>query len=186
MLELKAEIRTAKGTNANRRLRKTKKVPGVLYGAGKENVALNFEEKVLIKQMEDDNFYTQIFNLKLPNGEEKAIVKEIQHHPYKQNLVHIDFQRVADDKTIQLRVPLNFVGAESSPAMKQTGVIVNRNMVSVEVSCLSKDLPDAIDVELSHLDIGEFVHLTDIKLPDGVELVELKRGRNLAVAGMNK
>lgn len=177
-----AELRTDQGKGASRRLRRTGKVPAILYG-GKDKpqqLALNHHE--MRKHLETEAFYSHILTLKFEGQEQQAVLKDIQRHPAEPLLMHFDFQRVFADQAIRMEVPLHFSGAAVSPGVKIGGGVVEHHLMQVEVECLPKDLPEFIEVDLSKLELNEAVHLSQLKLAPGVSLVELKHGNDPSVA----
>ncbi len=172
---LEAEPRTDQGKGASRRLRREGKVPAVIYGAGKEPASISLKHNELIHQLENEAFFSHILTVKLGGSEEQAILKDLQRHPSKPVVLHVDFQRVSASEKIRVHVPLHFINEEKSPGVKAGG-LVSHNVVEVEVSCLPKDLPEFIEVDLAELELDGTIHLTDLKLPAGVELLELMHG----------
>ena len=171
-----AQLRDDMGKGASRRLRRAEKVPAILYGAGKKPVAIMLNHHQIQKQLENEAVYSHILTLNVEGKEEKAILRDLQRHPYKQLILHADFQRVKAGEKIHVHVPLHFIGEDVCVGVKQGGGVISHVAVEVEVSCLPKDLPEFIEVDLSGLNVGEAVHLSDLKLPGGVTLVELSHG----------
>lgn len=169
-----AEVRTNTGKGDARRLRNLGKVPAVLYGGG-EPVSLILEHNKVVKALENEATYSHILTLNIGDKQEQAILKELQRHPSKPIIMHMDFQRVSESDKIKVHVPLHFVNQETSVGVKKGGV-VNHNLVDVEVSCLPSQLPEFIEVDMADVDIGESVHLSDLKLPVGVQIVALLHG----------
>ena len=172
---LNAEPRSEQGKGASRRLRRTGKVPAVMYGAGKDPVMLSLDHNVLVHQLENEAFFSSILTVKMDNDEDQAIIKDLQRHPSKPYILHMDLQRVSATEAIRVQVPLHFINEEKCPGVKAGGVITH-NLTEVEVSCLPKHLPEFIELDLGGLELEGTVHLTDLKLPEGVELVELMHG----------
>ncbi len=173
--ELVAEFRATQGKGASRRLRHEGKVPAILYGGHSEARALTLSHQKLLIMLENERFYSTILNLKVGDQTQAAILKDVQRHPFKNAIVHIDFQRVEDNQKIRIHVPLHFVGAAVSPGVKSQGGMVSHMRNDVEVACLPKDLPEFIEVDLSGLSINESIHLSQLKLPAGVELLALAK-----------
>ncbi len=171
-----AERRKDQGKGASRRLRRTGKVPAILYGAGKEPLPITVDHNELLKQVENEAFYSHILTIDLEGSKEQAILKDMQRHPAKPFILHMDFMRVSAGERIRVNVPLHFTGEEVAPGVKIGGGIVTHAVTEVEINCLPKDLPEYIDVDLSGLELGQSLHLSDIKLPKGVELVQLLQG----------
>jgi large subunit ribosomal protein L25 len=173
---IEVERREAQGKGASRRLRRDGKVPAIVYGGDRApaNIQLNHEKLWLAQQ--NEWFYSSILDLSL-NGEiYKVLLRDIQRHPYKQQILHLDFQRVDENAALRASVPLHFVNVEKSPAGKTGGVTITHELNEVTVSCLPKDLPAGIEVDLSELAVGQVLHLSELKLPAGVEIPELKLG----------
>ncbi len=177
-----AEPRNDQGKGASRRLRRGGRVPAILYGAGKEPVSLSIDHNELLKQLENEAFYSHILTIDIGGNKEQAILKDMQRHPAKPFIQHLDFMRVSAGESIRVNVPLHFVGADAAPGVKVGGGIVTHAVTEVEINCLPKDLPEYIEVDLSGLELGESLHLSDIKLPKGVELVQLLHGEEHDVA----
>lgn len=171
--ELEASVRHDMGKGASRRLRREEKVPGVIYGGGKAPVSLTIEHKLIAKSLENEAFYSHILNLKTGSESERAILKDVQRHPYKPRIVHVDFQRVRSDEKLHMHIPLHFSGAAEAPGVKDAGGIVSHIMNDVEVSCFPDDLPEFLALDISAMQLNEILHLSDIKLPKGVEIVAL-------------
>ncbi|HEB58306.1 MAG TPA: 50S ribosomal protein L25/general stress protein Ctc [Gammaproteobacteria bacterium] len=172
---LNAEVRTDLGKGASRRLRRTGKVPAVMYGAHKDPVSLTLDHDQLFHNLENEAFYSHILTIKLPDGEEQAILKDLQRHPAKPVVLHVDLQRVSAKEAIRVHVPLHFINGDISPGVKAGG-LVTHNMTETEVSCLPGDLPEYIEVDLAKMELNDTLHLSDLELPNGVELVALALG----------
>jgi len=180
--ELKAEPRSDVGKGASRRLRRAGKVPAIVYGAHRDPEPIVVDEHELARQLEHEAFYSHILVLRFADGrEERVVLKDIQRHPWKPRVLHLDFQRVSETEAIRMHVPLHFVGEDVAPGVKQGGLLTHE-LIEVEVECLPKDLPEYIEVDVSGLGLGEALHLSDLKLPEGVRLVELMRGPEHDVA----
>ncbi len=181
---LDAEVRVELGTGASRRLRRADKVPAILYGADKEAVSLVFDHNKVIKAQENEGFYTHILTLNIGGESVEAILKDIQRHPYKPKVTHMDFQRVDASHKIHTKIPFHFVGEEN---VTKKGMTVVHQATEVEITCLPKQLPEFIEVNVADLTAGDSLHLSDIKLPAGVVSVELAKGadHDLAVVTVN-
>ena len=177
-----AEPRSDQGKGASRRLRRAGRVPAILYGAGKDPVPLSVDHNELLKQLENEAFYSHILTVQVGGEKEQAILKDMQRHPAKPFIIHLDFMRVSAGEKIRVNVPLHFMGADVAPGVKVGGGIVTHAVTEVEINCLPKDLPEYIEVDLSELELGHSLHLSDIKLPIGVELVQLLQGEEHDVA----
>ncbi len=180
--EIPAESRKDDGRGASRRLRTSGKVPAIVYGGSDApaNIQLLHNDAWLASQHEW--FYSAILDLKLDGKTQKVLLRDLQRHPFKQQLLHLDFQRVDENKAIRIRVPLHFLNQEKSPAGKKAGVLISHALNDVEISCLPKDLPEYIEIDLANLDVGGIVHLSEVKLPAGVEIPELRLGKEHDVA----
>lgn len=177
-IELIAETRTDLGKGASRRLRHAEKMPGILYGAGSDPVSLTFEQKDIRAVQDVETFYSSILNLKIDGGKaEKVILRDMQHHPFKTDIMHIDLQRVDPKSKMHIHVPLHFINESKSPGVKHGG-LVSHVAMEVEVECLPKDIPEFIEVDLASLGMGESIHLSEMALPEGVELMALKHGED--------
>ena len=182
--ELAAEFRDAEGKGASRRLRRANKVPAILYGGHREPRALSLDHTKLLLMLDNERFYSTIINLKVGDLSQAAILKDVQRHPAKNAVVHVDLQRVLDDEKIRITIPLHFKGEAGSPGVKKGGVVSHlRN--EIQVTCLPKDLPEFIEVDLSAVDINQMVYLADLKTPEGVEIPELTHGRNSPVVSVH-
>ncbi len=174
--DLIAELREDQGKGASRRLRLKGKVPAIIYGAGRPPRSLSFDQNKVLQQLENESFYSSILNIKVNDKSQAAILKDLQRHPAKHMIIHMDFQRIVDDVEIKMNVPLHFVGEEVAPGVKSGGGTVARLINDVEILCLPKHLPEFIEVDISELELDEMLHLTDIKLPEGVEIPLLAQG----------
>ncbi len=186
---LKAEVRDNKGKGASRRLRRLDgQVPGIIYGAGKEPVMISLAHKDLIKSLEDEAFYSHILTVKIGRKSEKVILKDLQRHPAKPVIVHADFLRVSAKEKLTVNVPLHYTNAETCVGVKMEGGSVITQLNELEVSVLPKDLPEFIEVDLTDVKAGEILHISDIKLPKGVESVALSHGpdHDLAIMTVKK
>lgn len=172
---LEAEPRTDLGKGASRRLRRTGMVPAIIYGAGKEPTSIMFEHNTLMHHLENEAFFSHILTVKLGGKEESAILKDVQRHPSKPVINHIDLQRVSAKEKIRVNVPVHFVNEDQASGVKEGG-LVTHTVTELEVICLPKDLPEFIEADLSGLAMDGIYHMTDIKLPKGVELVALTHG----------
>lgn len=174
--DLIAEIREDQGKGASRRLRRNGKVPAIIYGAGRPPRQLAFDHNRVIQQLENESFYSSILNIKVGEKSQAAIVKDIQRHPARRVIMHMDFQRIVEDEKIKMNVPIHYLNGESAIGVKQDGGSVMQLVNDVEVSCLPKDLPEYFEVDIEQLGLNEILHLSDIKLPEGVEIPELAHG----------
>ena len=185
---LNAEVRTSvTGRGGSRRLRLAEKVPAIMYGAGHEPMMLELTHKELARKLENDAFYSHILTLKIGGKDHKAVLRALQRHPARNKLIHADFQSVSDTQRITMHVPLHFLGSELSPGVKTQGGVVSHLMNSIEVRCLAKDLPEFISADMSGLSLHQSIHLSDLKVPDGVQIVALIQGpdHDLPVASVH-
>ena len=174
--ELICEVRTAEGKGASRRLRREGKVPAILYGGHEAPVPLTLSHNELMKHLAHESFYSHILTVKHDGKTEKAVLRDVQRHPAKPVVLHIDLLRVSESEKIRMNVPLHFLNGETCNGVKQQGGIVSHLMTEVEVSCLAKDLPEFIAVDLAEMSVGDAIHLSQLAIPAGVELVELMHG----------
>lgn len=179
--ELAAESRDASGRAGSRRLRIAGKVPAVVYGGGQPPSSITLDHNTLVHQMENEAFYTSILTLKVDNEAESVVVKDIQRHPARPQVMHMDLLRVRADQAITLQVPVHFVNEDTSVGVKGQGGIPEHLLSDVEVSCLPKDLPEFIEVDVSEVELDQILHLSDLKLPSGVTLVALEHGSDHAM-----
>jgi large subunit ribosomal protein L25 len=180
-IAIKAEPRSVQGTGASRRLRRESKVPGVVYGAGKDAVAIEVDHKDLWFKLKTEAFHASILDMALGSEKSQVLLRDYQMHPFRPLILHVDFQRVAADKKIHMRVPLHFVNAEISPGVKVAGGLVEHVMKELEISCLPKDLPEFVQVDLANLQAGHSLHLSHVPLPPGVEAI-VPKGEDPTVA----
>ncbi len=180
--ELVAEFRETQGKGASRRLRHEGKVPAILYGGHADARTLTLNHQKLLIMLDNERFYSTILNLKVGEQTQAAILKDVQRHPFKNAVMHIDFQRVEENEKIRISIPLHFTGAAISPGVKSQGGIVSHMRNEVEVTCLPKDLPEFIEVDISALSLNESIHLSQLKIPVGVTLVELAKEDAAVVA----
>ncbi|WP_206859839.1 50S ribosomal protein L25/general stress protein Ctc [Lysobacter changpingensis] len=179
---LKATGRKVEGKGASRRLRHAASIPAIVYGGKSEPKAIQLDHEKIWLAQQNEWFYSSILNLDIDGTVEAVLLRDIQRHPFKQIIMHLDFQRVDLNAALKASVPLHFIGQEGSPAGKSADVVITHELNEVTVSCLPRDLPEFIEIDLSALKVGDIVHLSDIKLPKGVELPELKLGKEHDVA----
>lgn len=178
-LTLEVSTRESVGSGAVGRLRRIDDgVPGVLYGAGQETVNVTLPTRILLKAMQNENFLSQIIELKLDGHAEQVVVRDMQRHPATDNITHIDFLRIREDQEIQVSVPIRFINEESCIGVRMSGGTITRNMVEVDISCLPKDLPEAIVVDMEDVDVGSAIHLSGLALPVGVSIPSLGTGED--------
>ncbi|MGQ4276212.1 50S ribosomal protein L25/general stress protein Ctc [Pseudidiomarina sp. E22-M8] len=175
---IQAELRQDKGKGASRRLRRAEKLPAILYGANKEAVSLTLDHNKVNNMADFEAFYSHILTLVIDGKKHQAILKDIQRHPYKPKLTHLDFQRVEKGQKLHTHVPLHFLNETTAKGVKDEGGVVVHHVNDVEITCLPKDLPEYLEVDVANLELGQNLHLTDLQLPKGVELVELTKGED--------
>ncbi len=183
--ELNAEPRDDLGKGASRRLRRQGRVPAVMYGAGGDVRALSLHHNEVMHQLQNDAFYSHILNVKIGSQEERAILRDLQRHPFKPAILHMDLQRVTAHEKLRMRVPLHFLNEESARGVKEEGGVISHLMIDLEVTCLPKDLPESIEVDVADLGLGDSIHLSELKLPEGVEIPELVHGPEHDLAVVN-
>ncbi len=180
-IEISASKRAMQGTGASRRLRRTGRVPGILYGGAEPPTRIELDHNELYQQARKEAFHASVIMLNLDGEKQRVLLRAINMHPYKLEVQHVDFQRVLADQKIHMKVPLHFVNAEVSPAVKVTGAVINHVMNEVDISCLPADLPEFITVDLAQITIGHSIHVKELQYPNGVAPV-LYRGENPVVA----
>jgi large subunit ribosomal protein L25 len=179
-----ADLRDMQGKGASRRLRHKGKVPAILYGGHQDAEALILDQQNLLTMVGDERFYSSIVQLKIGERTQEAIVKDIQMHPAKNVVVHVDLQRVVENETIRIMLPIHFKNESVSPGVKVQGGVVSHMRSDVEVTCLPKDLPEFLELDLSGMNLNETKFLSDIPLPQGVTIPELGR-RNAPVVSIH-
>ncbi len=184
--ELNAEQRNDTGKGASRRLRHAGKVPAIMYGGGKDPESLTLSHNEVIRNLEQEAFYSHILTIKVGGGETRAILRDMQRHPSKAIIMHMDLQRVSENEKLKTHVLLHFLGEEDAVGVKAGG-IVSHELSEVAIECLPKHLPEFIEVDISALDIGDSIHLSGLQVPEGVTLTELARGEDhdLSVVSVN-
>ncbi|WP_298581191.1 50S ribosomal protein L25/general stress protein Ctc [uncultured Luteimonas sp.] len=176
--EIKVERRADEGKGASRRLRHAGKIPAVVYGGDLDPVSIQLDHEPVWLASQHEWFYSSILDLSLGGDIQKVLLRDIQRHPYKQLIMHLDFQRVNDKEVLRTSVPLHFIHEDVSPAGKSADVVVTHELKEVAVECLPSDLPESIEVDLSELKLGDIIYLSDLKLPSGVEIPQLKLGKD--------
>jgi len=180
-IEVTAFPRNDNGTGPARRMRKTGRVPGVVYGAGKSSQAIELDHNALARHLKMEAFHASILDMAVEGNREKVLLRDVQWHPWRAEVLHVDFQRVAADRKIHMKVPLHFVHADTCPGVKEGG-IVSHVMNDIDVQCLPDDLPEYIEVDLGALALGQSIHVSELTMPQGVELVARMRQDNPVVA----
>ncbi|HEX7113733.1 MAG TPA: 50S ribosomal protein L25/general stress protein Ctc, partial [Steroidobacter sp.] len=184
--ELVADPRDGvQGKGASRRLRRKGKVPAILYGGHQEPRPITLDHQNLLSLLVNERFFSTIISLKVNGETQPAIVKDVQRHPAKNQILHMDLQRVLENEKIRMTIPLHFKGAAVAPGVKNQGGVVSHLLNEVDVTCLPKDLPEYLEVDLSTMEINQIKRLSDIPLPEGVELVDLLHGRDEAVVSIH-
>ena len=183
--ELDAEFRDDQGKGASRRLRRHGKVPAILYGGKRDARALLIDHTRLAQVMDNERFYSTIVALKVGSQSQAAVLKDVQRHPYKNQIVHVDFQRVLEDEAIRLQIPLHFKGGAEAKGVKEQGGVLSHQRNDIEITCLPKDLPEFVEVDVSGLEMNKVLKLSDLKLPAGVAIVDLLAGRDAPVASIH-
>jgi len=183
---LNAELRSDLGKGASRRLRRNAgQIPAVIYGGDKAPLSISLLAKEITKLIEDEAAFSHVIALNVSGTVETVLIKALQRHPSKATVMHADFLRVVADHKLTAVVPLHFINAEGSVGVKQQGGEVSHVISEVEVSCLPKDLPEFIEVDLAKVEVGQIVHLSNLTVPAGIELVALAHGNDLAVANIH-
>ena len=173
---VKANARSMQGTGASRRLRRDGKVPAVLYGGHKDARMIEVDHKDTLMNLKHEAFHSSILDMDIDGEKEKVLLRDVQMHPWKSQILHIDFQRVSAKEKIHMKVPLHFINEEIAPGVKLGGGLVNHIASEIDITCLPADLPEYIEVDLGALEVGESIHLSQIKFPSGVESVQLAKG----------
>ena len=175
---LEAEMREDLGKGASRRLRRVNKIPAVLYGAGRPAWSLTLKENQLMRNLQDEAFYAAIIELTLEGKQQKVFLRDLQRHPAKPFILHVDLQRVRDDVEMTVVLPLHYLNEDTAHGVKMEGGQIIRNAVDIEITCLPGVLPEFIEVDLADLKLGDSLHLSNIKLPEGVVSTQLSYGED--------
>src|SRR5688572_21602156 len=184
--ELVADPRDGmQGKGASRRLRRSGKVPAILYGGHNQPRQIVLDHQNLLTLLVNERFFSTILSLKIKDETQAAIVKDVQRHPAKNQILHMDLQRVLENENIRMSIPLHFKGAAGAPGVKTQGGVVSHLLNLVEVMCLPKDLPEFLEIDLSTMEISQIRRLSDVPLPPGVEIVALSHGRDEAVVSIH-
>jgi large subunit ribosomal protein L25 len=174
--DLVAELREDAGKGSSRRLRRQGKVPAIIYGGGKPPRALSFDRNALMRNMEQEAFFSSVINVQVGEKQQPAVLKDVQMHPAKRMILHMDLQRIIADEKIRMTVPIHYLNEDTAAAVKTGGGTVAHLLSEVEISCLPKDLPEYLEVDILDLELDAVLNLSDIKMPDGVESTELAQG----------
>jgi len=175
LFTLEAELRTDLGKGASRRLRHANKVPAILYGEGQEPVSLTLEHKNVFRAQQEEAFYSHVLTLNIAGKPVECLIKDMQRHPYKNIVMHMDFLRIDAKHALHANVPVHFINEEN---VIKSGAIIAHHVTEIAVSCLPKDLPEFIEVDLAGLEVGQTLHLSDVTLPAGVTSDELAKGES--------
>lgn len=181
--ELKGEARSDLGRRGSRRLRRDGRIPAIVYGGGEDPLAVSLGQNELQHEMDRDGFHTSILTLKVGKANQSVVVKAVQRHPSRPQILHLDFQRIVADQAITLNVPINFIGEDDAAGIKEGGV-VQRLLTDVEISCLPRHLPEYLEIDISALEMNQLLHLSDIELPEGVASVALDHGQDQPVVAI--
>ena len=174
--DLVAEYRTDTGKGSSRRLRHNGKVPAIVYGAGRPPRNITLDQNSLLRQAQNESFFSSILTVKVGDRTQPCILKDIQVHPAKRQVLHLDLQRIVANEKIRMDIPLHFIGIDTCPGVKLNGGAISQVISEVEVSCLPANLPEYIEVDLSNMDLDQTLHLSDLVIPEGVELLQLAQG----------
>ena len=172
---IQAVARNDGGKGASRRLRRQGLIPGIIYGGGKAPEMIAAVHNKLLQHLEHEAFYSSIVEVEVDGKQQRVVLKDLQRHPAKPFVLHLDLQRVAATDRIKMNVPLHFIGEDSAPGIKAGGTI-SRALVDLEIICEAQNLPEFIEVDVSDMEVGDMLHLTDIQLPEGVEIVAMTHG----------
>ncbi|MEM7469571.1 MAG: 50S ribosomal protein L25/general stress protein Ctc [Pseudomonadota bacterium] len=176
VFEINANLREVQGKGASRRLRRAGLVPAVVYGGGGDPVNLQLEHNDLFHHAQHEAFYSHILQLNVDGQSHRVVLRDMQRHAFKPTIMHVDFQRIDENKALSMRVPLHFVNEEQCAGVKTGGGIISHLMTELEISCLPKDLPEYIEVDVLALEVGDALHLSDLKVPEGVQIAALLHG----------
>ena len=174
--DLIAEFREDIGKGASRRLRRQGMVPAVIYGAGRPSRSIAFDHNKVIKQLENESFYSSVLNIKVGDKSQAVILKDMQRHPARRLIMHMDFQRIVEDQVIRMNVPIHLVNADIAVGVKQGGGSVSHLINDIEVVCLPKNLPEYLEIDIADLELDEMRYISDLPLPEGVEIPALAQG----------
>lgn len=177
-IQLNAEPREDSGKGASRRLRRADMVPAIVYGGDKPPVSITLAHNMFIHELDNEAIYTQLIDLTVGKVKEEVILRDLQRHPYKHRVLHADFYRIDKKKPIHVTVPVHTVNAEDCVGVKTDGGMLQHQISEIEIVCLPKDLPEYLEIDVAELHLGEILHLSDIKMPEGVEIVALTYGED--------
>lgn len=177
-IQLNAELRTDLGKGASRRLRRTNKVPAIIYGGDSHPVSISLAHNEFSHKLENEAIYTQIINLQVNQNTEEVILRDLQRHPYKNKILHADFFRINKKKAVHVIVPIHILNTENCVGIKTEGGMLTQLVSEIEVVCLPQHLPEYLEVDVTHVHLGETLHLSQINLPENVEIVALTHGED--------
>ena len=175
-IEFTAFPRHTEGRGASRRMRRTGKAPGIVYGGTTPPQPIELDHNALIHALRTEAFHASILTMKVDGSSTQVLLRDVQMHPFRNEVLHVDFQRIDPSRRIHMKVPLHFVNEELSPAVKTQGAVVSHVMTEIDIACLPKDLPEFIEVDLSELDTTHSLHVSGVKLPPGVAIVSRRTG----------
>ena len=175
-IEFTAFPRTSEGRGASRRMRRQGKAPGIVYGGDAAPQPIELDHNALIHALRNEAFHSSILTMKLDGASTQVLLRDVQMHPFRHEILHVDFQRIDAARKIHMKVPLHFVNEDQSPAVRTEGAIVSHVMTEIDIACLPKDLPEFIEVDLSALDTAHSLHVSGVKLPPGVTVVSRRAG----------
>lgn len=174
-IEFTAFARNTEGRGASRRMRRAGKAPGIVYGGVAKPTPIELDHNALFHALRNEAFHSSILTMKLDGGATKVLLRDVQMHPFRNEILHVDFQRVDENRKIHMKIPLHFVNGEISPAVKLNAAIISHVTTDLDVSCLPKDLPEFIEVDLTELDVGKSIHVSALQMPPGVTVVSQGR-----------
>jgi len=179
---LNAEIRSEMGKGASRRLRKAGKVLGIVYGGKKDAVSIQLSHSDMLKATSNESFYSQVLGLSIEGKKEKVVIKDMQRHPWKPVIMHMDFNRINESETLNIRVPIHFVNEDLCIGVKRDGGVIAHLAADIEVTCLPASIPEFVEVDVENLNLGDVLHLFDLSMPEGVEITAMLHGGDGAAA----
>lgn len=184
--EINAEVRDVRGKGASRRLRHADKVPAIVYGEGSEPVSITLDHNDIWVKLQQEAFHSHILTLNVGGKSDNVIMRDIQYHPYKRRVMHLDFLRIAMDHALQTSVPIHFINEDIAIGVKQQGGQISHLISDLEIECMPADLPEYIEVDVAELEIDHSLHLSEIKLPSGVTILHLDDSHDQAVVSIHK
>ncbi|AFK63828.1 50S ribosomal protein L25/general stress protein Ctc [Advenella kashmirensis WT001] len=170
-MKFEATTRSVQGSSASRRLRRAGRVPAIVYGGKGEAQSIELDHNEIFHALRKEPFHTSVLDMMLDGKKQTVLLRAVQWHSYKPLVLHVDFQRVSANEALTTRIPFHFINGDESPAVKQQGATISHVLNDIEITCLPKDLPQFIEVDLGNLQANEVVHLSDVKVPAGVEFV---------------